>query len=169
MNLIFSADSKWGIGKDNDLLFRTPGDMAFFRKMTVGKVVIMGRRTLESLPGGKPLPRRENIVLTRSRTFAQDGVRVCRSLPELFDSLAAYSDDDLFVIGGSAVYRQLLPYCRRAYVTRWEACGDADCSVPALDSLDGWYLLERSQQQEEQQIRYYFCIYAQRAPQPWRP
>lgn len=168
MNLIFSADNNWGIGRENDLLFRTPGDMAFFRKMTTGKVVVMGRKTLESLPGGKPLPNRTSIVLTRDPSFACEGAAVCRSPEELFAALSAYGDEDIFVIGGAEVYRLLTPYCGRAYVTRWDACAEADCAVPSLDAAPGWRLDERSPVQCEKGVSYCFCTYVQEHPQDWR-
>lgn len=168
MNLILSADRQWGIGRENRLLFRIPGDMAFFRRMTAGKVVVMGRKTLDSLPGGRPLPDRENIVLTRDAGFRREGVGVCRSLPALFARLAAFGDDDLFVIGGEQVYRLLLPYCRRAYVTRWDAVAEADAFMPDLDKQGGWRLAERSETHSEMGVDYRFCTYEQERPKNWR-
>lgn len=164
MNLIFSADRNWGIGKENGLLFRVPGDMAFFKQKTLGKTVVMGRATLDSLPGGKPLPGRDNIVLTRDETFAREGVAVCRSLKDLFGLLAVLRDEDVFIIGGEQIYRQLMPYCARAYITRWDAAAEADAFVPDFDTESGWQLAEQSEWVEEKGVRYRFCTYLQEHP-----
>lgn len=168
MNLIFSADKRWGIGKDNRLLFHTPGDMAFFKRMTLERVVVMGRRTLESLPGGKPLPKRANVVLTRDEHFAVPGVTVCHSLEMLFSHLAAFGDEEIFIMGGEQLYRQLLPYASVAYVTRWDARADADSFVPDLEQHPGWHCTDCSDPITEQGITYRFCTYRQDCPQPWR-
>lgn len=160
MKMIFSADENWGIGRDNKLLFRVRGDMANFKRMTVGKVVVMGRSTLESLPGGKPLPDRVNIVLSAREDYTADGVTVCRSLGELLDAVSAYPTDDVFVIGGESVYRMLLPYCDTAYVTRFYASAEADRFMPDFDALPGWRLAEASEEMEENGLRYKFLTYA---------
>lgn len=161
MKLIFSADNSWGIGRDNKLLFHTKGDMARFREITAGKVVIMGRATLESLPGSKPLPNRVNIVLTTDTGFSAGGAIICHSLGELFETVQNYPDGDLFVIGGEKLYRGLLDYCDTAYVTRFFADAPADRFMPDFDRLDGWKLVERSKELEEDGIRYRFDTYAQ--------
>lgn len=168
MNLIFSADPDWGIGRENNLLFRVPGDMKYFRSMTTGKVVVMGRKTLESLPGSKPLPDRANVVLTRDAAFSPKGAVACRSLGGLFEHLAQYGDSDIMVIGGEQIYRQLMPYAARAFVTRWQQSAAADSFVPNFDTAPGWELCEQSALQEEKGIRYRFCTYAQPNPTPWR-
>lgn len=168
MNLIFSADRSWGIGRDNRLLFRAKGDMAFFRETTTGKVVVMGRKTLESLPGSKPLPNRENIVLTRNSGFASEGVAVCTSLPALFARLSGYKDEDVFIIGGQEVYHQLMPYCKRALVTKFDAMAEADSFVPDFDQAPGWQLTEQSPVQTQDALSYTFCTYTQDHPKAWR-
>lgn len=166
---IFSADNNWGIGKGNNLLFRVPGDMAFFRGATSGKVVVMGRKTLDSLPGGNPLPQRTNIVLTRDRYYAREDVAVCNGLEDLFARLARYADEDIFIIGGEQIFRQLLPYSVRALVTRWHAEADADAFVPNLDAEPGWRLSERSEDVSEKGVAYHFATYVNAAPKSWRP
>lgn len=171
MNLIVSADRNWGIGRENGLLFRAKGDMAHFRKTTTGKIVVMGRRTLESLPGGRPLPDRENIVLTRDPAFRAEGVTVLHDLDALFRTLGEKEDEDVYIIGGEQIYRALLPYCRRAYVTRWDAEADADATIPDLDNQEGWLLLEQSaphvEGEGDDELSYQICIYIQRTPQQW--
>lgn len=168
MNMIFSADQAWGIGKNNALLFRVPGDMRYFRQMTTGKVVVMGRKTLQSLPGAKPLPDRQNVVLTQDADFSTEGVTVCHSLLALFAQLEPYTDDNIMIIGGEQVYRQLMPYCSHAYITRWQATAEADSFVPDFDAAHGWSLTEQSKTQEEKGVAYRFCTYTQQTPKPWR-
>lgn len=169
MNQIFSADKEWGIGYNNQLLFYTKGDMAHFRKHTVGNVIIMGRKTLASLPGQKPLPNRTNIVLTRDPHFSVPDVVVCRDLDALFAALAPYPDEKIFVIGGSEIYRQLLPYSSYAYVTQWDTVARADAFVPHLDMHPDWQCIEKSERQTEGSIAYHFCVYQNQCVQKWRP
>ena len=118
MNLIASADRNWAIGKNNELLVRVPEDMKFFRRMTTGKVVVMGRKTLESFPNQAPLPNRVNVVLTRDRSYQKEGVVLVHDMEELGEELKKYPDGDVFVIGGESIYRQLLDNCDTAYITR---------------------------------------------------
>lgn len=160
MNMIFSADKNWGIGHRSGLLFKLSGDMAFFRKMTTGKVVVMGRTTFESLPGGKALPDRRNIVLTTNRDFVAESVEICHSLPELFTLLRKLGDD-VFVIGGEQVYLGLMPYCKTAYVTRFDSIAPADRFLPDFDALPGWRLADTSEIFREAGINYYHCTYIQ--------
>lgn len=159
MNLIFSADDNWGIGKDNKLLFRAKGDMRRFREMTTGKVVVMGRKTLESLPGSQPLPNRENIVLTTDKSFAPKGAAVCHSTEELLEHVKPYDSGDLYVIGGEQLYKGLLPYCDTAYVTRFFAVAEADRFMPDFDKLNGWSVAEKSGIFEENGLNYQFITY----------
>ncbi len=145
MKAILSADLKWGIGCNGRLLQRVPEDMRYFARMTTGKVVVMGRETLESFPGKQPLKDRVNIVLSRNGSFDDERLIVCRSLDELFAELKNYSSDDVFVIGGESVYRQLLPYCSDVYVTRFEKEFEADRHFPDLDDMSGWMLAPESE------------------------
>ena len=159
MNVILSATDDWGIGFENRLLFRVPEDMKRFRALTLGKVVVMGRNTFLSLPNQRPLDGRVNIVLSRDPAFAPDGVQVARSTRELFTLLGEYQPDDVFVIGGAAVYRELLPFCRAAYVTRFHATKQADSFFPCLDSDESWRLVERSDVREHDGLRFTFDRY----------
>ena len=118
MNLIVAVDENWAIGKDNKLLVSIPSDMKFFRETTTGKVVVMGRKTLESFPNGLPLKNRTNIVLTRNRDYQVKDAIVVHSVPELLVKLDKYSSEDVYVIGGDSVYQELLPYCDVAHVTK---------------------------------------------------
>ena len=103
MKLIVNTDIKWGIGRDNCLLFSNKTDMRFFRETTTGGVVVMGRKTLESFPGGKPLKNRVNIVMTRSADYKNDEVTVCRSRKELSGVLSEYDADSVYLIGGASM------------------------------------------------------------------
>lgn len=162
MNLIASATLDWGIGYQNELLFRVSADMVQFRKKTTGGVVIMGRNTFLSMPNQKPLPNRVNIVLSRDASFAPEGVTVVRSTDELYTLLAGYDDARVFVIGGGAVYRALLPYCERAYITRFYAKKPADTFLPDLDAADDWHLTKRSVLHEQDGLYYTFDLYEKR-------
>lgn len=133
MKLIVNIDRNGGIGKDGKLLIHIPEDMERFKSLTMGKTIVMGRKTLESLPGGKPLKGRKNVVLTRNTDFHADGVTVCHNPDEI--------DDDAIVIGGGEIYALLLDRCDTAYITRTDINGNADTFMCELD--DEWVLTER--------------------------
>ncbi|MBQ7545571.1 MAG: dihydrofolate reductase [Clostridia bacterium] len=159
MNLIASATLDWGIGYGNELLYRVSADMVQFRKMTTGGVVVMGRNTFLSMPNQKPLPNRVNIVLSRDPSFAPDGVTRACGLNELLHLLRGYDHERVFVIGGGAVYGELLPYCNRAYITRFYAKKPADTFLPDLDAADDWRLAKRSVLHEQDGLFYSFDLY----------
>ena len=125
MNMIFSCDRAGGIGIGNRLLYSIPSDLARFKELTIGNTVVMGRATFLSLPGAKPLADRTNIVLSTDPDFSPDGVIVCRSTDELLE-LCKSIDTEIFVIGGEIVFRQLEPYCTKAYVTLISGSSEAD-------------------------------------------
>ena len=151
MNLIVATDKNWGIGKNNDLLFHIPKDMKFFRETTTGKTVIMGRKTLESFPNKKPLPNRRNIVLTRNKDYNVDGAEVIYDISEL------NVEADAFVIGGSEIYKLLLPMCDTAYITKVDADGGADKFFPNLDKDEEWELIEQSEPVTDNGYTITFC------------
>lgn len=159
MNLIVNADKNWGIGKENQLLVHIPNDMKMFRQTTTGKVVVMGRKTLESFPNGMPLPKRTNIVLTTEQDYDGRGAVVVHSTEELFDELKKYSDEDIFIIGGESIYRMMLPYCDTAYVTRLDYAYDADTYFPDLDEMEEWKIVEESDEQTYFDLEYVFLKY----------
>jgi dihydrofolate reductase len=159
MNLIFSAGENWELGLENRLVFRAKADMTHFARHTTGKVIVMGRRTLESLPGGKPLKNRVNIVLTTDKAFEAGDAAVVHSVDELLERLKAHNDDDIYVIGGESVYKQLLPYCRVAYVTRFLHAAKADRFMPDFDKLEGWRKTEGSEIHEENGLKFRFDTY----------
>ena len=139
MNLIAAVDRNWAIGRNGKLLVSIPQDMAYFSQMTTGKVVIMGRKTLESFPKKKPLRNRaENIVITRQTDYQAEGATVVHSVEEALNAAARYDTRDVFVIGGGEVYRSLLPYCDTAYITKIDFAYDADTRLPDLDHDPEW-------------------------------
>ncbi|MBQ9156696.1 MAG: dihydrofolate reductase [Eubacterium sp.] len=164
MKLIAAADKNWAIGRKNSLLVRIPNDMKNFRALTEGNVVVMGRKTLESFPGGQPLPRRVNIVLTRQADYQKKGALIVHSEEELRRKLAEYDSDRIFVIGGESIYRLLLPYCNTAYITRLDYAYEADTWMPDLDREEGWTLEEEGEEQTCFDLIYYFCIYRNASP-----
>ena len=159
MKVIVAVDLNWGIGYRGNLLQRIPDDMKFFKQMTLGKVVIMGRETFESLPRQEPLKDRVNIVLSKNECFNNEKVTICRTLNELSCELEKYNSDDVFVIGGESVYYQLLVSCTEAYVTKIENKYVADKYFIDLDKSEAWELISTSNQQAYDGIRYRFVKY----------
>lgn len=160
MNSIVVVDRNWAIGKDNHLLFSLPADMKRFRSLTLGGTVILGRRTLDSFPGGNPLPKRRNIVITHHTDFSREGAVVVSSLADALDAAADTPQNQLWVIGGSSVYAALLSRCRRAYVTKVDAAADgADSFFPNLDKLPGWTVESVSDPVTENGLTYRFYDY----------
>lgn len=137
MKAIVAVDKNWGIGKKNDLLFKLPLDMDYFRKTTLNKVVVMGSNTLKSFPNGKPLKNRINVVLYPGGEKRDDCV-IVDSIDELREVLKSYDTNDVFVIGGAMFYRTMLPYCSNVFVTKVDADGEAEVFYENLDELEGW-------------------------------
>ena len=144
MNIIVAADQNWAIGKDNKLLVSIPADMKFFRQTTTGKVVVMGRKTLESFPNGLPLKNRINIVLTKNPDYQVKDAIVVHSLEELQRELEAYRQDEVYVIGGESIYRMMLPHCDTAHVTKIHHAYEADTFFPNLDEMEEWEITQDS-------------------------
>lgn len=159
MKAIVAVDSNWGIGFRGNLLQRIPGDMKFFKQMTLGKVVIMGRETFETLPGKEPLKDRVNIVLSKNECFNNEKVTICRTLNELFRELEKYNSDEVFVIGGESIYTQLLPYCKEAYVTSIENKYAADKYFVNLDNDERWKIVSSGDFETFDSIKYSFVNY----------
>ena len=159
MNIIVAADQNWAIGKDNKLLISIPADMKFFRTTTTGKVVVMGRKTLESFPNGMPLKNRTNIVLTRDQNYHVKDTIVVHDIPELLEELKKYPDDQIYVIGGGKVYEELLPYCNVAHVTKIDFAFEADTYFPNLDQMEEWEITASSDEQTYFDLEYSFVKY----------
>ena len=160
MELIVAVYEDWGIGCNGTQPIALSADRKFFREMTKGAMVIVGRKTLADFPGGKPLPNRVNVVLTRNPDPIE-GVVTCHS-PQEAVKLAATADKAM-VIGGGSVYRQLLPYCTRAYVTRVGTCTKSDTFFPNLEESPDWQLTQVLQTGEENGISYQMCLYQRKA------
>ena len=159
MNAIVAADRHWAIGREDRLLFHLPADMRRFRALTLNGTVIMGRRTLESFPGGQPLPGRTNIVLTKNSNYRVKGAQTVNSRMELFQELEKYPSEDVYIIGGDSVYQQMLPYCDRAYVTKIDFTYEADAYFPNLDEMDEWKVVTSSEEQTYFDLEYRFLKY----------
>lgn len=162
MNIIVAVDKNWAIGKNNKMMWSIPADMRFFREKTLTHVVVMGRKTLESFPGGLPLKNRTNIVLTGNLQYHMAGTVVVHTLEELLKKLKEYEGEEIFVIGGESVYRQLLPYCDTAYVTKIDHAYDADTYFPNLDEMSEWTMTEVSEEQTSFDLEYVFSKYEKR-------
>ena len=162
MNAIVAVDANWAIGCQGALLFSLPTDMRRFRTLTMGGTVILGRKTLDSFPGGKPLPKRRNIVITRNPDLTVEGAEIA-SGPE--EALAlAQGDENIWVIGGGSVYTALLSRCKRVYLTRVDqAAENADTFFPNLDKLPNWKVEKRSEPVEENGLTYRFIDYVNTA------
>jgi len=159
MNIIVAVDKNWAIGYENKLLVSIPADMKFFRETTTGKVVVMGRKTLESFPNGLPLKKRTNIVLTRDENYRVEGAVTVHSIEALLEELKKYESEDIYVIGGDSVYRQLLPYCDTAHVTKIDHAYAADAYFPNLDELPEWEIAADSDEQTYFDLEYHFLLY----------
>ena len=159
MNIIVAADQNWGIGKDNKLLVSIPADMKMFREETSGKVVVMGRKTLESFPGGLPLKNRRNIVLTSNRNYQVKDAVIVHSEEELKEELKKYDTDEIFVIGGESIYRMLEPLCDEAFITKIDHSYQADAHFPNLDADPSWVLKEESEENTCFDLEYVFTRY----------
>lgn len=169
MKSIVAVDEKWGIGKNNGLLFDIKADMRHFVEHTRGKIVVMGSNTLLSLPGGMPLKNRVNIVLNpegNDEDAAEKGYTLVRSLDELLHTVAGYAPDNVYVIGGAMMYRTLLPYCEEAVVTKVRADGEAQVFYENLDLLHEWELDEESAPVSDSGYTMTFCTYRNRSPLP---
>ena len=162
MKAILSADKNWGIGYNNRLLVSIPSDMKFFRQTTTGKVVVMGRKTLESFPNGMPLKNRTNIVLTSNQNYQVKDAVIVHSEDELMEELKKYNTDDIYVIGGESVYRMMLPYCDTVYVTKIDRAFQADTFFPNLDEMDEWEMTEESEEQTCFDLEFCFTKYERR-------
>lgn len=161
MNLIVATDENWAIGNNGGLLCHLSGDLKFFKETTMGHTVVMGRNTLESLPGRRGLPGRRNIVLTRKENYTAERVdAVAHSIPELLEMLA--DDPEAFVIGGAEVYEQLIPYCDTLYITRIYRTFPADRYFPNMDARGDFKVIWESEVQEENGIRYQWFKYERR-------
>lgn len=158
MKLIVAVDKNWGIGLNNKLLISIPEDMKFFMNTTMGNVVVMGRKTLESFPNARPLKDRINIVLTRDKNYKVEGATVCNTKEEVLKEIEKYDTNNVYIIGGESIYRLFEPECDTALVTKIDYEYEADTHFPNLEEM-GWELTEESGEQTYFDIIYNFCTY----------
>lgn len=159
MNLIVAVDKNWGIGFQKQMLVSIPADMRFFREETNGKVVVMGRKTYESLPAGQPLTNRNNIILTREKDYKVKDATILHSIEELLFELEKYNTKDIYIIGGQTIYEQMLSYCDVAHVTKIDFSYQADTFCPNLDEHEEWKMTASSEEQTYYDLEYMFCKY----------
>lgn len=158
VQIIAAVDKNWGIGKNGKLLLSIPADMNFFKKITMNNVVIMGRKTLESLPAGRPLPNRENIILSHNKEYSIKDALVVHSIEEAIEKARSFGKD-IFVVGGESIYRQMLPYAEIAHITYIDYSYASDVHFPNLDKDIEWEMTGESEEQTHFDICYYFRKY----------
>lgn len=159
MNIIVAVDNNWAIGNRDRLLVSIPNDHKHFREETTGKVVVLGRKTLQTFPQGQPLKNRTNIILSRDPDYEVKDAVVVHSVEELLEELKKYDTRDVYIIGGESVYRQMLPYCDTAHVTKIDRQYEADTYFPNLDRDPEWEITADSEEQTYFDIAYTFCRY----------
>ena len=139
-----------------------PEDMKFFRSETTGKVVVLGRKTLDTFPGGQPLKNRTNIILTRNPNYQVKGAIICHSVEEVLEELKKYNSEDVYIIGGDSIYKEFLPYCDVAHVTGTDHVYDADAWFPNLEEDLAWVLTGESEEKTYFDLEFRFCRYERR-------
>lgn len=163
MILIFAVDNNWNIGYDGDLLYKISEDLKRFRMLTENNIIIMGRRTFESLPDKKALPNRINIVITRDKEYKADGGIVIHSLDELFALLKELNPNnemENFVIGGGNIAKQMISYCNKAYITKiFKSFENADTFIPNLDLDNEWKIVKESEVYQQEDLYYKYVDY----------
>ena len=159
MNLIVAVDENWAIGNKNELLVSIPADHKFFRQETTGKVVVLGRKTLETFPQGLPLKNRTNIIMSTNPSYQVKDAVVVHNVEELLKELKQYDTQDVYIVGGESIYRQMLPYCDVAHVTRIDHAYEADAFFPNLDECPEWQITADSEEQTYFDITYHFLKY----------
>lgn len=155
MNFIVAVSEDYGIGKNNHLLFRLSKDLQYFKEKTLNKVVVMGRKTYESLPI-KPLKNRINIVLTSDKNFFPNGVIVVHSFEELFEQISQYNPEDVFLIGGATLYNKLIDKCHKGYITKVHKKVEADTYIKNIETDKNWKEISSSETQVENGISFEF-------------
>ena len=163
MDAIVAVYEDWGIGAEGTQPVALSADRRYFREKTQNAWVIVGRKTLGDFPGGRPLPNRVNIVLTRDQGYQAPGAVVVHSMEELKEELEKYSGEEIFVIGGGQIYRELLPLCDKAYVTKVDRAFDADVYFPDLDQDPQWKMTKVSEEQTYFDLEYVFAVYERTA------
>lgn len=165
LRAILHADSNWGIGKKNDLMFTLKKDMKFFRETTKGHVVAMGENTLISFPESKPLKNRTNIVLSQDPSHNYDGVINVHTFDDFLKRIKEFKEnEDVYIIGGASIYRQMLPYYDEVYVTKVDAIGGAEVFFANLDEEENYELVSLSDPEEDNGYTIRFATYINKNP-----
>lgn len=159
MIAIVNVTDNWGIGFENRLLVSIRADLRRFRELTLGKTVIYGRKTLETFPNQRPLKGRKNLILSSNLDFSVEGAEIFHDTKTLLAAVAKLPSEEVFVIGGERVYRELLPYCSAAYVTKTGGQYSADRFFPNLDTMPQWKIAECSEEMEENGISFQYKYY----------
>lgn len=159
MNLIVAVDENWAIGNKGELLVSIPADHKMFRQETIGKVVVLGRKTLETFPQKQPLSGRTNIILSRDPEYKVSGATIVHSIEELLEELKQYKTEEVYIIGGDSIYKQMLPYCDVAHVTKIDHKYEADAFFPNLDETGEWEITASSDEQYYFDLTYNFLKY----------
>lgn len=164
MNMIAAVDSNWAIGRKGRLLVSIPNDQRHFREETIGKVIVLGHRTLQTFPQGMPLQGRTNIILSKDSDCSVKDAIVLHSLEELLEKLKEYPPQDVYCVGGESLYLQLLPYCDTVHITKIDHAYEADAYFPNLDRMAEWEITAESDEQTYFDIAYTFLRYERRKP-----
>lgn len=159
MNAIVAVDSNWAIGNKGQLLISIPADMKMFRQETTGKVIVLGRKTIETFPNAKPLPNRTNIVLSSNPDYTVQGATVVHNVDELLEELKKYNTEEVYIIGGDSVYKQMIDYCDTVHVTKIDREYEADAFFPNLDEMPEWEITAESEEQTYFDTTYSFVKY----------
>jgi dihydrofolate reductase len=159
MNLIVAVDKNWAIGNKGQLLVRIPNDHKMFREETTGKIVVLGRKTLETFPNGLPLQNRTNIILSTNKEYKVKDATVVHSIEGLLEELKKYNSEDVYIIGGESIYREMLPYCDVAHITKIDHTYEADAYFPDLDANEEWKVTAVSDEQTYFDLEYEFVKY----------
>jgi dihydrofolate reductase len=159
MNLVVAVDNNWAIGYQNKLLVKIPADQRFFRNETIHKAVIMGRKTLESFPGGRPLADRLNVVITSDPDYKVMDAAVVNSIEKALEVVKDYNTEDIYIIGGESIYRQMLRLCDTAHVTKIDYNYNADAYFPNLDEMEDWHITGESEEHTYHDLVYNFYRY----------
>ena len=162
MNLIVAVDNNWAVGYKGGLLTYLPGDLPYFKEKTMNKVVVMGRKTLESLPKGKPLKGRKNVILTRDKNFSCENTVICHSKDEVIEYIRQFEAEDVLVIGGAEIYNLFMNSCKKAYVTRIYSELPADKYINNMDELENWDITWKSDINVHEGIEYQWTLYENR-------
>lgn len=160
MNAIVAVDKNWAIGNKGQLLISIPADMKMFRQETTGKVIVFGRKTIETFPNCKPLPNRVNIVMSTRKDYEVPGATVVHNVEELLEELKQYNTEDVYIIGGDSVYKQMIDYCDTVHVTKIDREYEADAYFPNLDEMPEWSITAESDEQVYFDTTYAFVKYS---------